>query len=38
MTIIVIDHRPSTIRNADQVIVLERGRVIRQEVVREMAR
>ncbi len=38
MTIIVIAHRPSTIRNADQVIVLERGRVIRQEVVREMAR
>lgn len=38
MTIIVIAHRPSTIRNADQVIVLERGRVIRQEGVREMAR
>jgi len=31
MTIIVIAHRLSTIRNADHVIVLERGRVVRQE-------
>lgn len=30
MTIIVIAHRISTIRNADQVIVLEGGRVIQQ--------
>lgn len=30
MTIIVIAHRMSTIRNADQVIVLEDGQVIQQ--------
>jgi ATP-binding cassette subfamily C protein len=31
MTLIVIAHRPSTIRNADQVIALDRGKLVRQE-------
>lgn len=37
MTIIVIAHRLSTIRNADKVIVLEKGRIIQQGQFNQLA-
>lgn len=37
MTIIVIGHRLSTIKNADQVIVLEQGRIIQQGGFNQLA-
>lgn len=38
MTIIVIAHRLSTVRNADQVIVLDKGKVIQSGGFSQLAK
>ena len=36
-TRIVIAHRLNTVRNADRIVVLERGRIVQQGTFRELA-